>query len=291
MNTSDMARCPLCDTEVHRQQFAVKTHVVMQCDHCGLFFIDPYPKSGSRVEAVRSNDFGHKVADADTCYRAEAYTQLSSLEVIRRYCGDAETLLDVGCGSGYLLERLNKETNLRTKGIELNPDRARVAETQSGSPIIQVPIEQYEQQERFDIITLLDVFSHVFSLSKLFEAVTAHLADNGKFIMKTGELAPDVRITDVRSWEIPDHVQWLGLDTIDYICRVFSFRKIEHMRIPSSESVFTRQRFLAPGRSKTRDVIKKIVAYTPLALPAAKRLHGFRHGCRVYSSFVVMERA
>jgi SAM-dependent methyltransferase len=263
----------------------------MQCAQCGLFFVDPYPQPGSRVEAVRHYDFGHEVAAAGSCYESQAFTQGSSLELIRRHCSGAKTLLDIGCGSGYLLERLNQETGLQTTGIELNPDRARVAAERSGRPILQIPIEEYREPTRFDIISFFDVFSHVFSVPRLFEAVREHLTDSGKFIMKTGELAADVRVDDVRTWEIPDHLQWLGLPTMDYVCRTYGFRKVEHRRLPLAESLFTRDRFLAPGRSRARNLAKKVMVYTPLALRAARAWYTFRHGCRVYNSFFVLERA
>ena len=291
MNEAAAVRCPLCGSAVDREQFRVKGHRVMQCGLCGLFSVDPYPRPDSRVEAVRHYDFGHKVSNADSCYEAEARTQESSFRLIERHLGGAATLLDIGCGSGYLLERLTKETGLRTRGLELNPDRARLAEQRSGRPIIQVPIEQYLEAERFDVITLMDVFSHVFSLPRLFESVTTHLTERGKLIMKTGELASGVRRGDVRSWEIQDHLQWLGLTTMDFVCRTYGFRTIAHQRLPLAESLFTRQRFLAPGRSRVRDAVKRIAAHTPLALRAARAWYTLSHGCRVYNSFFVLERS
>lgn len=291
MSVGGAAECPLCQSAAECEQFAVSAHRVMQCGQCGLFFIDPYPRPQPRVEAVQHYDFGHEVAAAGLCYQAQTFTQGSSLELIRNHLGGARTLLDVGCGSGYLLERLNRETSLTTTGIELNPDRARWAAERSGSQILQIPIEEYREPRKFDIITFFDVFSHVFSVPRLFEAVHEHLAEGGKFIMKTGELAADVRVGDARTWEIPDHLQWLGLATMEYVCRRYGFRMVEHRRQPLAESLFSRERFLAPGRSKVRDLAKKVAACTPLALRAARAWYTFRHGCRVYNSFFVLERA
>jgi hypothetical protein len=135
---------------------------------------------------------------------------------------------------------------------------------------------------------MMNVLSHIYSFDRLFTSISSLLSEGGKLILKVGEFRKDVRKTDIFDWGVPDHLHFLGLNTLDFICRKYDFTIYKHQRIPLSSDIFTRSRFKTAGRSFLRNTIKLALAYTPFALSILRKLYDMKHGRELYSSFVVL---
>ncbi|MCX5676456.1 MAG: class I SAM-dependent methyltransferase [Planctomycetota bacterium] len=287
----DRPKCPLCQGEESQTRFSDKGYQVRQCGTCHLFFIDPYPKSAdaqhTRVETYQYDDL--QVADADKHYRAEVVYYGEHFAKVEEECRDAKAVLDVGCGTGRLLQLLGeRHPQMDRAGIELNSARAGLARQKAGCEIHQAPIEEFSSKRKFDVILMMNVLSHIPTFDGLFRSVRGLLNPGGKFILKVGELQDDVQRGDLFDWGIPDHLHFLGLDTIDFAARQYGFRVARHDRAPTSRELFSRTRWKMPGRSALRDAVKQVVAHVPLALPALAKGHDWKHGRRVFSSLIVL---
>jgi len=287
--------CPLCGNHESQARFSQRGYELRVCNHCELLFIDPYPAGSDEVYERTSDYSRHEMASGHTIVDPKGYHQ-ASVQVYKKYlpmvmkaCEGAKSVLDVGCGSGYLLQQLGSNPALFRCGIELNEDRAEMARNISGCVIHQVPIEQFTSQEKFDAIIMMNVLSHIHSHDKLFSSLRSLLSDNGKLILKVGEFGKQPKRSDVRDWEIPDHLHFLGHNTINYICDKYDFRIDTHYRVPYYEDVFSRDQLMAPGRSQFRDMLKKVIVYTPFALSALAKVYTATRGRNVsYSSFIVL---
>lgn len=286
----DAPKCPLCGSRDNQKQFAERGHDLCRCAACDLFFIDPYPTDmddrHDRVKEYRYEDL--EVIDTDKQYRGEVQFYERYFGRIGEECRGAASVLDVGCGTGRLLELIGRDPNVRREGIELNTARAEAARRRTGCTIHQVPVEEFAADRRFDVITMINVLSHIPSFDSLFRGVRNLLTDRGKFIIKVGEVAPDVQKGDLHDWELGDHLHFLGLRTIDVAAKKFGFTVARHDRVPISEDLFSRTRWKMPGRSGLRDAIKSVVVVIPLALPLLRRVYEWRHGRRIYSSLIVL---
>jgi SAM-dependent methyltransferase len=221
---------------------------------------------------------------ASTLYFRDKY-----LSYIEKECAGAKSLLDVGCGTGALLELLHESMPaLHRVGIELNADRAEYARGVAKCAIYQVPIEQFSPENRFDVVTMINVLSHIPSFDDLFASIHNVVAADGKLILKVGEMAADIDKNAVFDWGIPDHLHFLGMNTIQYIAAKYGFRVVRHERQPLSVDLFSRSRWIAPGRSTIRNMVKRAVASAPCALSIGRRLYDMRHRDKIWSSFVVL---
>jgi SAM-dependent methyltransferase len=230
-----------------------------------------------------------RVAGLIDRYAAEVAFFDENFDSIFRHCDGAESLLEVGCGTGRLLE-LMCDAGLRAEGVELDPGRAEAARARTGCNVYVAPVEEMRTEKTYDVITLINVLSHIPSLPDLFHALARLLNDQGKLIILAGEMRGDVERGDAVHWAIPIHMHFLGLSTIDYVCRKFGFRIIHRERRAYSESLFSEARFKAPGRSRIRNLIKGIVLRIPLALNILRWNYERKRGGRVFSSLIVLAK-
>lgn len=285
-----MPICPLCRNQDNAGCFSERGYKLLFCFSCKLFFIDPYPTNRNYIHSRVSN-YSYdeiEILDSSKKYLSEIELYKSLFPLIYEECKNAKSILDVGCGTGRLLELLGMKRDLFRVGIELNTDRAAMARKAAGCEIYQVPIESFKPCTKFDVITMINVLSHIPSFDDLFISINSLLHKDSKLILKVGEMSKDVKKDCVFDWEIPDHLHFLGLNTIDFICEKYGFIVCKHDRIPRSNELFSINRWKAPGRSVTRNMIKRMVVQMPLALPYLAKIYKLIYGEKVYSSFIVL---
>jgi 2-polyprenyl-3-methyl-5-hydroxy-6-metoxy-1,4-benzoquinol methylase len=115
-------------------------------------------------------------------------------------------ILDVGCGTGYLLSWLGGQPQLRLSGIDSSVSQVRIA--QAALPDLDITCGDAipylrARPGQFDVIFCLDVLEHVGSddLLELTEAARAALIPGGCFICKVPNAAnlagPQLRYHDL----------------------------------------------------------------------------------------------
>jgi SAM-dependent methyltransferase len=281
--------CPLCGFSVTTHAFRDNGCDLRVCDTCELFFVDPYPAGKRQHQRVSRGSFDEiEILDCARRYEGERLYYERHFDSIAEECTDARSLLDVGCGTGHLLELFATRPELRRMGIELNTQAARFARYVSGCEILEIPFEQFRSDERFDVITLINVFSHIPSLDALFNSLRAVLAPGGKVILRTSEMRRDVSRWNQLHWGVPDDLHFLGLRTLEFLCAKFGFVVARHVQIPFEKELFRRSRWQQMGRSRVTNGIKMLGLYTPFALTALERVYTAALGQRLFVSFIVL---
>lgn len=105
---------------------------------------------------------------------------------------EGKKVLDVGCGGGILAEALN-ELGAIVTGIDASENTIGVAKTHSksiGSDVkyIQNTIEEFTSSypdERFDVITCLEMLEHVPSPNEIIKSCSNLLKDDGNIFFST----------------------------------------------------------------------------------------------------------
>jgi SAM-dependent methyltransferase len=285
-----LAVCPLCASQSSKPLFAQRMHTLMHCEECDLSFIHPYPKDVKRHhEAV--SDYAYEDLEVVRCatqYNNEKLFYDRYFDLIHRECAGASSILDVGCGCGHLLERLAEYPQMARAGIELNRDRARFARKTARCDVFEVPVEEFAGARCFDMVTLINVISHIPNIGQFFEKLRCLLTERGKVVLKTGEMKANVKRSAIFDWEFPDHLQFFGWRTLEYIATAYGFEVEKHFRIPLSSERFARSTWCMTGRSGIRNAIKGVVAHVPLALPFLASCYDAVHQGSISSSFIVL---
>jgi SAM-dependent methyltransferase len=285
------ATCPLCGSDQSRAAFSERGYRLLQCGECELFYIDPYPSQAQETYDT-VHDYAYQdleILDCQRHYKSSCTFYNQYFPRIAEELRGMKSLLDVGCGTGRLLELVGQEfPQIQREGLELNATRAAYARQLAGCPVHEIPLERFEVDQPFDVICLMNVLSHVPQIRPLFDALRQRMRPQGKLVLKVGELSSEVRKSAFYDWNIPDHLHFLGLKTLDKLAQNLGWSVLRHDRVPLSSEMFSRPRWLSPGRSRVRNSVKRVVAHSPGALATMRWTYRRLQGDSVYSSLVVL---
>jgi SAM-dependent methyltransferase len=164
-----IGNCPVCYCSEFRSLYTGRTtrkrsdpaewHVD-KCTACSVSFINPRP-SWKELEPYYTRDYpayqgshGTEATDEVIVAKARAAGEYRHIPITA-----GKKILDVGCGGGLFL-RICTKLGATATGIEPSPIAAEKARS-FGLNVFNGTIEDFETDERFDIITASQVLEHV----------------------------------------------------------------------------------------------------------------------------------
>jgi SAM-dependent methyltransferase len=190
---------------------------VWQCGSCGFEFSDP---------SFAGNGQFYKELQAQNEY----YYPDASPEFIRaaKFAVDRKikNALDVGCGAGAFLNLL-KGKGIKTYGIELNPEAARISRG-AGHEVFETLLEDLPADQKFELVTAWQVLEHVSAPREFLEQCVRVLAPGG-FV---GVAVPNERTMrwicphDPHGWP-PHHISRWQLRDLERIGKEVGLRMIQ----------------------------------------------------------------
>ncbi|TFG73902.1 MAG: class I SAM-dependent methyltransferase [Chrysiogenales bacterium] len=166
------------------------------CSSCGFVFANPCPAQETIAE------FYANLADEEYNQESEGRGRnfATILQRLLPYAPPGSLLLDVGAASGIFLS-LAREAGYRVEGIEPSVALVADAERLYGLKLFCGTVEQFCTNEKFAVITLLDVLEHVTDPGTFLKNLNGFLAPGGMLVIVTpdiGSLA--ARIMGGRWW-------------------------------------------------------------------------------------------
>ena len=186
--------CPLCGCEQIKYTYPINkdfpsrlsgfdlTQInigVSSCSRCKHQFIHPVPTSrflasyyDSYLNEAKENFYRNRRHNSLPQKFRQTYSE--RLCRIQQVLGRTGSLLDVGCGFGMFL-RLAKEYGFRVNGVEASEDAVRWLSENYKIDVINCLFENFETDEKFDVITMWDLLEHlsdpIAALRKAFNLV------------------------------------------------------------------------------------------------------------------------
>ena len=271
-----MKECDCCGADNWVALFSENGFRLGRCDTCALHYINPMPAVETRMTEMEQGHFAGnlKVLDADRQLTSEriSHERFSGYaEMAHRHVSEGRWL-DIGCGSGTLIE-LAQERGFVPEGIELTADRRAVARRMTGAPIHDRPVEEISfDDDTFSVISLINVFSHLTSPKSTLIELQRILRPGGVIILATAEFGEGVKKSHMFSWSLGDHLYFLGEGTMERYARQAGLQVLEHERTWIPNVLFSKERFRVKGRSKSRNTIKAITLKVPGGLPMLRAL-------------------
>ncbi|WP_157687409.1 class I SAM-dependent methyltransferase [Pedobacter psychrophilus] len=273
--------CPLCNSNQLKFNFIENGHHLVSCLNCDLHFINPY----------KQNEINRNPLSSERQNQSEELAVKYYLPFISKYISNQDSVLDIGCGCGVLLKKC-KELGVRNlTGLENDKDRAAFAKKNTECNIIESEINDSEIKEKFSVITLINVISHLPDLNAFFIKINEMLNENGKLIIKTGLMKNGFGKKNWYDWQIPEHIQFLGEHTPEYFAKSFNLKLVEKILIPLSEDLFSIEYLKSQGRYRNINFMKSILASLPIAVKLLKSFYNLKTGNKLFTTILVFEKA
>ena len=128
---------------------------------------------------------------------------LQLLDFVARYRPQAESVLELGCGTGAILAGFG--SGLALTGIDLSDEMLEYARRRCPTArFIQGNITSFSLGERFDVVVcVFDTLNHVTTFEdwlSTFERVREHLNEGGLFIFDVNTLGRLRQLSEVAPW-------------------------------------------------------------------------------------------
>lgn len=185
--TRKVVTCRVCTSENHVIYLRARGYSIARCRQCGLWYVNPQPTAEELSEFYAQYDDGEQWRSGE-----EHFNRGVRRAILR--AKRAGAVLDIGCGSGNFL-RCMRAAGFSVSGIEPSGTGSEYAREAHGIEIHHGMIEDYlaaHADQRFDVITLLNVLEHLRDPAQILLQLRQALAPNGVIAI----VVPDARFHD-----------------------------------------------------------------------------------------------
>lgn len=208
--------CPYCNTTRYVVWAQELNFTAVRCEACALIYVNPRPTFDSITAAVATGTHSNEAYQLNVVSRridakVKRYRKIFASffdDVWRK--GVPISWLDVGAGYGEIIEAVNwlAPKGSRVEGLE--PMKPKAIAAKSRGLIIT---EDYlrPSHPKVDIVSVVDVFSHIPEFGVFLSDVRNVLHPHGEIFIETGNLA-DLERRDQFPGELglPDHLVFAG---------------------------------------------------------------------------------
>lgn len=207
-------KCCCCKGETGNLVFRGLTSVysdqpwdLAECSVCNNIITLPVP-TGGLLNKIYSDTYLysiHLLVLNEKKFRSRWMAKfVRNISVEKNY----NSILEVGCMFGYLLDEL--KNNFNVKGIEIGEDAISICK-KNGLDVQNISIEDYlsHNDEKFDLIILSHVFEHLLSPEKILGQLSNRLKSGGKLIISIPNSNSYNRKLFGRNWgwwQVPVHI-------------------------------------------------------------------------------------
>jgi 2-polyprenyl-3-methyl-5-hydroxy-6-metoxy-1,4-benzoquinol methylase/ribosomal protein S27E len=234
--------CALCGGTIFKPQLSCEGFSYVRCVSCGLVQMNPQPEKtavAGRYQDGHGKDYlSYELANEAPFLRLqELALQDAGLEEIEaelegRTPGNRaqKRVLDIGCATGALLEKLQTR-GWKCAGVEISPS-AEYARQKRGLEVQSVPLEEcHFPPASFDLVLASHLIEHLNDPAAFVTEVRRVLSPGGYFLVTTPNIAGfQARLFHGR-WRsaIFDHLYLFSIKTLSRLLRERGF-EIQRVR-------------------------------------------------------------
>ena len=166
-------KCFVCQSEDNRPVHATAARM-LHCKNCGAEWQER-PEEFVYTEDYYKKIWGYSEETDAFVEQSKFVMSKRVLSIIKKY--NPKTILDIGCGLGYLLSFL-KEYD--AEGVEISTFARAIAEKRTGK---KVYTSLKEIKKKYDALIFYDSFEHIADQEQLYKDIKRLLNPDGKVIV------------------------------------------------------------------------------------------------------------
>lgn len=153
-------------------------------------------------------------------------------EKLKKLLVETGKILDVGAAAGFILQGFIDE-GWSGIGLEPNAEIAKIGRDEFNLDIRQGSLESFKTDEKFDLVSMIQVVAHFYEPRKAFENTSNLLNDDGFLLIETWNRESFSARLFGRNWHEyspPSVLQWFSLDGLTKFLEDVGFEKVSHGR-------------------------------------------------------------
>ena len=200
---------------------------VFRCPRCGQGFSPPGVSEEELEEFYRAQPPDDLYLAAEGARRRTARSLLAS---VRAHATPPGTLLDLGCGPGFLLDEARGD-GWEVSGIELSPwSCARARELLGAHAVIEGGTARLSEfpSENTTVVTMLDLLEHLTDPRMVLKEVFRVLRPGGLLVLTTPRFDSMVARLQGKRWHclFPAHLSYFTLAALERLLTETGFRLV-----------------------------------------------------------------
>jgi 2-polyprenyl-3-methyl-5-hydroxy-6-metoxy-1,4-benzoquinol methylase len=211
-------RCPLCEAAVDPGRVVTRRGMhfdkerVLQCLHCGLFFLDPRLSEEGLARFYSEDTFSEHYRGAarpdEEGVRVRDRRGAERLGHVRDLLRPGGRVLEIGCSCGSFLKAL-EEAGFRACGIDGSTGYAEFAKSRGLEVFLGQFPEDLPELPAFDAVALFHVIEHVHSPRDILTATRKLLVDGGRLLIEYPDVERALQRRELKSsyfqkWHLRD---------------------------------------------------------------------------------------
>jgi len=228
------ANCYNCESSYNSFYAEENGFTLVKCQKCGLLFIEKMPsKDKISLAQQQGQHKGDKEINTTGIYYNDKIHQYFIVlnDLFKEDLNNKKTWLDIGCGHGEFMEALIEFSNgnLIIKGSEPNIYKQESALSRN-LDVSFIDIETHK--EKYDVISILNVFSHLPNPPLFIESLKKLLTPFGELIIETGNSSHLKASDHYRPFYLPDHLSFASEKIVVNILKRHGFEIIRIKKYP-----------------------------------------------------------
>ncbi len=258
-------QCPLCNSDSTRN-FEVKNYWIRDCDKCSHRFTELLADA-NHVEKIYDDAYfnGGGAGYTDYLQEAEILRQRGHWysKLVSKYT-EKGTVLDVGSAAGFILKGMT-DTGWKGVGIEPNESMAEFGRKKLNLEIRNTSVEKFSSDEKFDIVTMIQVMAHFVHPKDIFSHVSGTLKQNGHLLIETWNrksLSEKIFGTKWHEYSPPSVLQFFSDEGIEQLAKENGYERVAIGR-PSKWISGSHAKSLVAYKFGEKSIITKLSKLVP----------------------------
>ena len=217
--------CILCNSKNYTTIYSINSYKIVQCQKCDLVFTSPWP-SKKELKKLYSNYVATAGFSHEELIRNDARRTLKN---VKKLMIKKNTLLDLGCGAGFLLDEARKK-GFEAMGIDTGKIPVEYARANLKLNVVRKDIHQFRSRKKFHVIALIQVIEHLTDPYPLLHKMHSLLDKDGIVCIATPNITSTLHkvLREKFNYLIPpEHVVYYSPTTLKSLLEKAGFTVIK----------------------------------------------------------------